>query len=141
MGNNERIKIVFTVGVYDLLHIGHIKLFQHIKEMGQVYLIVAVQDSDFVRKYKPEANLVYNSEDRLYMVRAIRFVDEVITYKSVDSIVREVDFDVLATGPDQNHEGFQDAIRWCLEHGKEHIVIQRTEGISSFILKESMKKI
>ena len=65
-------KKVLTVGVYDLLHIGHVELFRKAKALGD-YLIVAVQDSDVVLKFKPEAKMVYSTEERCYMVRAIRY--------------------------------------------------------------------
>lgn len=132
-------KKILTVGVYDLLHIGHINLFRRAKEQGDC-LIVAVQDSNFVVKYKPTANLLYNTDERMYMVKAIRYVDEVIEYHSVDEIVKTVDFDVFVTGPDQTHDGFQRAIQWCRNHGKETIILPRTEGISSSWLKEQIKE-
>ena len=69
------------------------------------------------------------------MIKAIRYVDEVITYSDVDKIVQDVDFDVFVTGPDQSHAGFQRAIQWCEENGKEHIVLGRTDGVSSSELK------
>ena len=125
---------VLTVGVYDLLHIGHVELFRKAKAMGD-YLIVAVQDSDVVQTFKPEAKMVYSTEERCYMVRAIRYVDEVVVYRDVKDIVREVDFDVFAKGPDQKHEGFQSAVRYCEANGKEVVVMPRTEGISSSDLK------
>lgn len=131
-------KKVLTVGVYDLLHIGHVNLFRRARAVGD-QLVVAVQESEVVLKYKPEAKLVYTTEERMYMVKAIRYVDEVITYKAVDDIVKTADFDIFVTGPDQNHEAFQKAIKWCKVHGKEHIVLPRTEGISSSWLKEQIK--
>ena len=76
----------------------------------------------------------------MYMVKSIRFVDEVIVYQGVDDIVKSVDFDIFVTGPDQIHSGFQKAISWCLEHGKKHVVIPRTEGISSSWLKAQIKQ-
>ena len=69
------------------------------------------------------------------MIKSIRYVDEVITYTDVDKIVQDVDFDVFVTGPDQWHAGFQRAIRWCEEHGRQHIVLGRTDGVSSSELK------
>ena len=125
---------VLTVGVYDLLHKGHVELYRRAKGLGD-YLIVAAQDSDSILKYKPNAKVLNSTEDRKYMIKSIRYVDEVITYTDVDKIVQEVDFDVFVTGPDQNHEGFQHAIQWCEEHGKEHIVLGRTDGVSSSELK------
>lgn len=130
-------KKILTVGVYDLLHIGHVELFRKAKDKGE-YLIVAVQDSDVVLEYKPNAKLIYSTEERMYMVKSIRYVDEVIPYKNVFDLVKKVDFDVLATGPDQSHDGFQKAIKWCEENGKQAIVLPRTEGISSSWLKEQI---
>lgn len=130
----RKYKKVLTVGVYDLLHKGHVELYRRARGLGD-YLIVAAQDGDFILKYKPTAKVLNSTEDRKYMIKSIRYVDEVITYTDVDKIVQEVDFDVFITGPDQCHEGFQRAIRWCEEHGKEHIVLGRTDGVSSSELK------
>lgn len=130
----RKYKRVLTVGVYDLIHKGHVELYRRAKGLGD-YLIVAAQDSDFILKYKPTAKVLNSTEDRKYMIKAIRYVDEVITYTDVDKIVQEVDFDVFVTGPDQVHAGFQRAIQWCEEHGKEHIVLGRTDGVSSSELK------
>ena len=135
---------ILTVGVYDLLHKGHVELYRRAKGLGD-YLIVAAQDGNYILKYKPNAQVMNSTEDRKYMIKAIRYVDEVITYTDVDKIVQDVDFDVFVTGPDQKHAGFQRAIKWCEEHGKEHIVLGRTEGVSSSELKmkiaEKTKKI
>lgn len=130
----RKYKRVLTVGVYDLLHKGHVELYRRAKGLGD-YLIVAVQDGDFILKYKPNAKVLNSTEDRKYMIKSIRYVDEVITYTDVDKIVKEVDFDVFVTGPDQCHAGFQHAIQWCEEHGREHFVLGRTDGVSSSELK------
>lgn len=133
-----RCRKVLTFGVYDLLHKGHILLFKHAKEKGD-FLIVAVQDDGAVLKYKPTAQMVNNTDERTFMVESIRYVDKVVTYTDVDEDIQHIDFDILVTGPDQIHSGFQRAIKWCLEHGKKHIVIERTDGISSSMLREIRK--
>ena len=71
-------KKVLTVGVYDLLHIGHIELFRKAKALGD-YLIVAVQKSDYVLKYKPNAKLVYSTEQRCYMVTTQRMAQPILS--------------------------------------------------------------
>ena len=131
-------KTILTVGVYDMLHIGHMLLFKHAKELGDK-LIVAVQADECIKKYKPEADLVYSTEERLFMVSSIRYVDDVIIYNDIDQDIQKIDFDVFAKGPDQNHAGFQRAVEWCKEHGKEVVVIPRTEGISSTMLRDIRK--
>lgn len=130
---------ILTVGVYDMLHKGHIELFRRAKSLGD-YLIVAVQDEEAVLKYKPNTNIVNSTEDRVYMVNSIRYVDETTIYKDVDDFVKEVDFDVFVSGPDQCHAGFQQAIQWCVENGKKHVVLSRTDGVSSSELKLKIRK-
>ena len=131
----REMKKVLTFGVYDLLHIGHILLFKHARENGD-FLTVAVQDGGYIQKYKPNAKIINTTDERRMMVASIRFVDEVVTYKDVDKDIVNLDFDVFAIGPDQNHQGFQKAIEWCKANGKEVMVIPRTEGISSSLLRE-----
>ena len=70
------------------------------------------------------------------MVSALRVVDEVCVYKSVDEIVQEKDFDVFVVGEDQTHSGFQAAVDWCRRHNKTVIRLSRTRGISSTEMKE-----
>lgn len=135
-------KTILTFGVYDMLHIGHILLFKHAKELfpgEECRLIVAVQDGDYILKYKPGTKMVYTTEERMFMVSSVRWVDEVVTYKDVDVDIQDIDFDVFAKGPDQNHAGFQRAVEWCESNQKEVIIIPRTEGISSTLLREYSK--
>lgn len=133
-------KTVLTVGVFDLLHFGHVELFRKAKALGD-RLIVAVQDSASVEKYKPGCPPVYNTDTRLYVVKAIKYVDDVVVYTDVAKIVDEVEFDVFAIGGDQKHEGFQHVLDWCREHGKEVVRLPRTEGISSSEIKEYIKNL
>lgn len=122
-----------------MLHIGHILLFKHAKELfpgEECRLIVAVQEGDYILKYKPGTKMVYTTDERLFMVSAVRWVDEVITYRDVDIDIRDICFDVFAKGPDQQHLGFRRAVEWCKENGKQIVTIPRTEGISSTFLRE-----
>ena len=133
---------VLTFGVYDMLHIGHILLFKHVKELfphENCKLVVAVQDGDCILKYKPGTKMVYSTEERMFMVSAVRWVDEVVVYHDVDKDIQNIKFDVFAKGPDQQHTGFQRAVEWCKANGKEVVVIPRTKGISSTMLREYSK--
>lgn len=127
-------KKILTVGVFDVLHIGHILLFMHAHELGDE-LIVAVQDGDYILKYKPDAKIINTTDQRLFMVKSIRYVDDVVVYKDVDEDIKNIEFDVFAKGPDQNHAGFQRAVEWCKQNNKEVVVIPRTDGISSTIVR------
>ena len=127
-------KTVLTFGVYDMLHIGHINLFKRAKELGD-RLIVAVQDGDIIKKYKPTADIQYTTEERVFMVESIKYVDEVVVYEDVDNDIKKIGFDIFAKGPDQVHEGFKRAEAWCLENQREVIILPRTEEISSTLLR------
>lgn len=134
-------KKALTFGVYDLLHIGHVLLFRRAKLLPELEggeLIVAVQDSDYILKYKPDSTIVNDTHTRMFMVDSIKYVDKVVSYKDVDLDIQNIDFDIFVKGPDQNHDGFKRAEQWCREHGKEIVVIPRTEGISSSLLRSVM---
>lgn len=133
-------KKVITVGVFDYFHLGHLRLFENAKKLGD-YLIVAVQDGDCILKTKPNANILYTTEQRIDLVKALRVVDEVITYRDVDKILPEVDFDIFAIGGDQNHPGFQRAVKWCENNGKEVIRLPRTPGICSSDIKNQVESL
>ena len=133
-------KKVVTVGVFDYFHLGHLRLFENAKALGD-YLIVAVQDGNNILKTKPNANVLYSTEQRVDLVRALKVVDEVTIYEDVDTFLPTIDFDVFAIGGDQTHEGFQRAIKWCEDNGKEVIRLPRTPGICSSQIKDSLKKL
>ena len=127
-----------------MLHFGHIALFKKLADLvadskmrGKV--IVAVQDNDSILKYKPDTSIVYSLEEKIFMLEAIRYIDEVRVYRDVDEDIKNIDFDILAVGPDQSHSGFQRAKQWCKDNGKEVVVIPRTDGISSTLLKTQYK--
>lgn len=115
-------KKVITVGVFDYFHLGHLRLFENARKLGD-YLIVAVQDGDCILKTKPDANILYTTEQRIELVKALRVVDEVIIYQDVDKTLPEVDFDIFAVGGDQTHAGFKRAVKWCEANGKEVIYL------------------
>ena len=134
----DNMKTVLTIGVFDLLHIGHVELFRKARALGD-RLVVAVQDSDYILKYKPEAKTVGSTEERAYMVKAVKYVDDIVIYTDAETVMDLCDFDILAAGPDQNHSGFQKLFSWCRANGKQVVILPRTDGISTTELKEHIK--
>lgn len=131
---------ILTFGVYDYFHIGHLRLFKQCKEHAD-YLIVAVQDGDYILKYKPEAQILYSTEERVEMLQALRIVDEVVIYKSVGvEALEQIDFDILALGEDHVGGRFQVVEDWCNQHGKQIVRLKRTPGICSTDIKKNLVK-
>jgi glycerol-3-phosphate cytidylyltransferase len=130
---------VLVVGVFDLFHFGHLRMLNRAAKLGD-YLIVAVQEDEYVARFKPNENAfpLYSTEERIEMIRALRCVDEVTTYKVIADDIKKFDFDVFVQGADQTHSGFVTAIDWCHTKGREVVQLPRTEGISSTYLKNLM---
>ena len=131
-------KKLLTFGVFDYFHYGHLKLFEHAKEHGD-YLIVAMQDGDYIKKFKPDANVLYTTQQRYEMLSALRIVDEVIVYQSVAEDIKKIDFDILVLGEDHVGPRFDAMTEYCRETGREVVRLKRTPGISSTDIKANLK--
>lgn len=133
--------VALTVGVFDLLHWGHFELFRRCKELAgeDGKLIVAIQEDSWVTKFK-DVKLTYNWDQRAKMIAALRYVDEVVPYTAIDESIKDIDFTCFVIGEDQVHAGFQCAVQWCEEHGKNVIRMTRTSGISSSQIREGSGK-
>lgn len=77
-------KIVFTAGGFDPLHLGHLKLIQESKKLGD-YLIVSVASTENMINKKGYEFMPF--EDRLEIVRELRSVDEVEEHIGTDGTV------------------------------------------------------
>lgn len=131
---------ILTFGVYDYFHLGHLRLFKQCKEHAD-YLIVAVQDGDYIKKYKPDAKVMYTTEERIEMLEALRIVDKVLVYESVNpEFLSKVDFDILALGEDHRGGRFDSVEQWCQNHNKKVVRLKRTEGICSSDIKKNVSR-
>ena len=131
---------ILTFGVFDYFHLGHLRLFKQCKNVAD-YLIVAVQDGDYIKKFKPDAQVLYSTEERIEIIEALRIVDEVVIYKSicVDTL-KQLNFDILALGEDHIGGRFEEVEKWCNNHGKQVVRLKRTAGISSSDIKKELKR-
>lgn len=131
-------KKILTFGVFDYFHIGHLNLFLQCKEYAD-YLIVAVQNGESILKYKPDANILYSTGQRIALVSALKIVDEVVEYDSVSvETLEKIDFDILALGEDHIGDRFDKVVSWCREHDKGVVRLKRTPGICSRDIKKEL---
>lgn len=75
-------RIVITFGTYDLLHVGHIRLLQRARAMGD-FLVVGVS-SDQLNVEKKGRLPIYRLEQRMEMLAALRVVDKVFVEESLE---------------------------------------------------------
>lgn len=139
-GERNCMSKILTFGVFDYFHIGHLRLFKQCKEYADE-LIVAVQDGDYILKYKPEAHVLYTTEERVEILSALSIVDEIVVYDAVcKETLEKIEFDILALGEDHRGERFSEIEKWCQENGKSVVRLKRTKGISSSDIKRGIRE-
>jgi glycerol-3-phosphate cytidylyltransferase len=92
--------IVYTVGTFDLLHIGHLALLEYCKTLGNV-LAVGVAADSVVSSYKPNVPVI-PLEQRMEMLTALSIVDIVIPYHELEYVsgCKEIQPDIFVIGED-----------------------------------------
>lgn len=129
---------ILTFGVYDYFHLGHLRLFKQCKEHAD-FLIVAVQNGDFIKKFKPNAKVLYTTNERVEMIEALRIVDKVLVYDTACvEFLEKIEFDVLALGEDHIEDRWLLLENWCNENGKTVVHLKRTPGIASSEIKAGL---
>ncbi len=121
---------VMAVGVFDLLHAGHLHYVEQAKALGDELVVVVAHD-DTVRKQKHEP--VTNQELRCRMVQGLKPVDTAIIGNPptmpIYEILETVKPDIIALGYDQKHS--LDSIKNGLkENGWEDVEVIRVEGLA-----------
>ena len=121
---------VMAVGVFDLLHAGHLHYVEQAKQLGDELVVVVAHD-DTVRKQKHEP--ITNQDLRKRMVQGLNPVDKVIIGNPptvpIFEILGNVKPDIIALGYDQKHS--IEAIKKGLqENGMGHIEVIRVEGLA-----------
>ena len=125
-----------TFGVYDLLHLGHFKLFEKIKKNCDE-LTVYVHDDIYNIKKK---NFLYSLSQRMYLLDRIKTVDRVLPYTRVDVDIKNANFDIFFIGQDQKNEYFLEAIEYARKNNKKIVEIKREPNISSSFIKNIIEK-
>ena len=121
---------VMAVGIFDLLHAGHLHYVEQAKSLGEELVVVVAHD-ETVRKQKHEP--VTGQDLRRRMVEGLKPVDQAIIGNPpgvpIFEILKQIEPDLIALGYDQKHS--IDAIRKGLDqHGFEHVEVTRVEGLS-----------
>ena len=120
-------KKVFVSGCYDLLHSGHVEFFRQAAQYGDLY--VGIGSDRTIEALKGHKTL-YNERERLFMVRAIRYVKEAYInqgegYLDFLPTLDIVQPDCLVVNEDGDRE---EKRQLCRERGMEYIVLQRVPG-------------
>jgi len=98
-------KVVFTNGCFDILHAGHVRLFQEAKKWGDV-LIVALNDDASMRRVKGPSRPIFPLAERWEILEAIEDIDFLTSFSedTPQKIITTLVPDVLVKGGDWRHE-------------------------------------
>jgi glycerol-3-phosphate cytidylyltransferase len=126
-------KTVITFGTYDLFHIGHLRILQRARALGDRLVVgVSTDDLNFSKKnYKP----IFAQEHRMEIIRALRVVDDVFYEESLDlkgEYIQQHKADILVMGDDWQGK-FDQFKTLC-----DVVYLPRTEGISTTMVKEDV---
>ena len=131
--------IIYTVGTFDLLHVGHLALLTHCKTMGDV-VAVGVASDEVVNRYKPYVPVI-PLDQRMEMLRALRCVDIVRPYHELEYVsgCKAVNADVFVIGEDWGRKQHNIDVEAYLEAtGKKIIQVRYNPRTSSTKIKQTV---
>jgi D-beta-D-heptose 7-phosphate kinase/D-beta-D-heptose 1-phosphate adenosyltransferase len=132
-------RVVFTNGVFDLLHPGHIDVLSAARGRGDA-LVVGVNSDASVRRLKGPTRPVRSEGDRAYVLAALESVDAVVVFDEDTplELVRALRPDVIVKGGDYTPEsvvGAEDVRGW----GGEVVIVPLTPGQSTTAIVETLR--
>lgn len=97
--------VVFTNGVFDILHPGHVELIERAKQLGSILVVGVNSDASARSLGKGDDRPIRRQEDRARMIGALQAVDYVIVFDEPDPkrVLRELRPEILAKGGDYQH--------------------------------------
>jgi len=128
---SEDKKVVFTNGVFDLLHIGHITYMAKAAELGDK-LVIGLNSDSSVKRIKGEDRPVNDQNSRAALLAALFFVDAIVVFEEDTpiNIITTLMPDILVKGADYSIENIVGA-KEVLANGGEVKTIDFVEGYSS----------
>lgn len=141
---NKKYKIGFTAGVFDMFHIGHLNVLKRAKEQCD-FLIVGVSTDEVVLENKHKRPII-PFDERMKIIESIKYVDKAIPQESYDiegkiRIAVENNIDVMFVGSDWKGTNKWNKLESILkEKNIEVVYLPHTDGVSSSILREKIKK-
>ena len=131
--------IIYTVGTFDLLHVGHLALLEYCKTLGDK-LVVGVASSEVVGSYKSNVPVI-PLEQRMEMLKALECVDDVVSYNKLEYVshCEELDIDIFVIGEDWGNKPHNIAVeKYLKSKGKKIVQVSYNAQTSSTKIKQNV---
>jgi cytidyltransferase-like protein len=120
----DRKKVIVT-GCYDWFHTGHVRFFEEVSELGDLYAVVG-HDAN-IRLLKGEGHPMFDQNQRRYMVGSIRYVTQALIstghgWLDAEPEIERIRPDLYAVNEDGDKPEKRDH---CEQHGIEYVVLKR----------------
>lgn len=126
-------RVGFTNGCFDVLHVGHIKMFNYIKRHCD-FLVVGIDSDKRVSSNKGPTRPFNNQTDRKFMLKSLRAVDEVFIFNNqegLENLVKMINPDIMIVGSDYENKKVIGS-----EYAKELKFFRRINGYSTTSILE-----
>jgi len=131
--------VVYTVGTFDLLHVGHLALLEYCKTLGNTF-IVGVASDEVVNSYKPNVPIIPLNQ-RIQMLKSLRCVDDVQAYHELEyvSACKELNIDIFVIGEDWGDKPHNIAVeKYLKSKGKKIVQVTYNPQTSSTKIKQNV---
>ncbi|TWU39590.1 adenylyltransferase/cytidyltransferase family protein [Novipirellula artificiosorum] len=119
-------KKVVVTGCYDWFHTGHVRFFEEVSELGDLYVVVGHDEN--IRLLKGDGHPMFKEDERRYLAGSLRYVTQALVSSGTGWMDAEPEIETIK--PDQyavNQDGDKPEKReFCKQHGIEYVVLERT---------------
>ena len=133
--------VVYTTGVFDLLHIGHINILKKAHGLGDE-LIVGVQEDNSVYEQKGETPIL-NCQERMLMLEALDFVNRTVGYKNTDQLemLDSIKPNIMVQGSDWEDSSDRTLIKkYLIDNNIKLVQFPYTDNLSTTEIKNRIYK-
>ncbi len=131
--------VVYTVGTFDLLHVGHLALLEYCATLGDT-VAVGIASDEVVKLYKPNFPVI-PLEQRIEMLQALRCVDIVLPYHELDylTVCKAVKADIFVVGEDWGRKPHNlEVDNYFYSQGRKVVQIKYSPRTSSTEIKKNV---
>ena len=138
----KKIIIGYTTGVFDLFHVGHVRLLKKAKSLCDK-LIVGVSSDNLVKKYKDKYPVISHKE-RIEVVKSCKYVDYIVSQNTLDKFVslKKLKYDIVFVGDDWfESEKWKELDEKFKAVGVKIVYFPYTKGTSSSLINKTLTEL